>query len=342
MKPELLLTKAWQHNAPWLTVLRPLSYLYGAVGRLHKNAYASGKREVYRAPVAVLVIGNITVGGSGKTPLIIALVDYLHTLGIAVGVISRGYGGDSKQMPCLVTKDSLPTLVGDEPCLIVQATNAPMAVSPVRKSAIQLLLQHYPNLQLIISDDGLQHYALARDAEWIVVDAMRGFGNERLLPEGFLREPLSRLNHATVLHHYPNAQEYNDSALAMYLQADKPINLLDNTQVLAPQSVYGLTGIGYPPRFFASLEALGFAVKARPKPDHHRFSYEDIATLSDLPVVVTAKDAVKLQALFQQHKHSDNGVFANVWVLPVRMQLSAGIYALMQDFLHKFVYKSTP
>ena len=156
-KLELLITHAWQEKSPLLVVLSPLSALYGAVGRMRKLLYDKGKLAKYHAPIPVMVVGNITVGGSGKTPLIIALVEYLHTKGVKVGVISRGYGRESSE-PVLVDKDSVPKTAGDEPCLIVKSTNVPMAVGANRGQAIDLLIGRYPDLQLIISDDGLQHY----------------------------------------------------------------------------------------------------------------------------------------------------------------------------------------
>ena len=230
MSIETTVTRAWQRQAAWLWLLLPISWLYGLITMLRRQAYKFGLLASYRAPVPVMVIGNISVGGSGKTPLIIALVDYLQAQGIKVGVISRGYGGDSSQMPALVDAASLPSVVGDEPCLIVNMTGVPMAVCPNRKQAITTLLAAHPDLQLIIADDGLQHYALQRDIEWIVVDAARGFGNEQLLPTGFLREPMSRLQGATVIYHEEpktssasdtkNMQQSQAERLSMHLQAD--------------------------------------------------------------------------------------------------------------------------
>ncbi len=158
MSIETAITRAWQRKAAWLWLLLPIR-LYGLLTLLRRQAYKAGLFASFRAPVPIMVIGNITVGGSGKTPLIITLVSYLQQQGVKVGVISRGYGGDSSQMPALVTRDSLPSTVGDEPCLIVNVTAAPMAVCPNREQAITTLLNAHPDLQLIIADDGLQHYA---------------------------------------------------------------------------------------------------------------------------------------------------------------------------------------
>ena len=217
---------------------------------------------------SVMVIGNISVGGSGKTPLIITLVDYLQQQGVNVGVISRGYGGDTSQMPALVSKSSLPSVVGDEPCLIVNTTGVAMAVCPNREQAITTLLKAYPDLQFIIADDGLQHYALQRDIEWIVVDAARGFGNEQLLPTGFLREPISRLKEADVIYHekamdasnHDNADndQHHVNRLTMHLEADSMQRLwqssfdsqMSRDMPEKGSPVHAVSGIGYPQRFF--------------------------------------------------------------------------------------------
>lgn len=328
---ELWLQRAWQDNARWLTLLRPLSWLYGMVSAHKKRAYLSGKKAVYRPPVPLLVIGNITVGGSGKTPLIIALVCHLkRRQGIRVGVISRGYGGTSA-VPRLVVAGSDPKQMGDEPCLIANKTGAPVAIARRRQDAIDLLLAHH-KVQLIISDDGLQHYAMARDAEWIVVDSARGFGNGYLLPAGFLREPISRLDGAVVIYHEPHP---SSTPLSMYLTPQAPQSLDGVARPLPIGQVYALTAIGYPPRFFASLQRLGFSVTAKAYPDHHYFSLADISHLTDQPIIVTEKDAVKLAYL--QKSHPDAPIFANIWVLPVTMQLSAGVYRLLAQFIKDHV-----
>ncbi|AWY19734.1 tetraacyldisaccharide 4'-kinase [Moraxella bovis] len=333
---ELLITKAWQDNSPMLATLAPLSALYGVVGRVRKSLYDNDKLAKYHAPIPVMVVGNITVGGSGKTPLIIALVKYVQDKGVNVGVISRGYGrADSR--PALVREGSTPKEVGDEPCLIVQNTNVPMAVGANRGQVIDLLMQNYPTLQLIISDDGLQHYALHRDVEWIVVDGVRGFGNEKLFPQGFLREPIDRLNGATVIYHDSRAEKYDNNALLMHLAPNNPMPLLGNDKsvndkTLPPQKVYAVSGIGYPARFFKTLNELGFDVVERVFGDHHDFTLDDLADLTDLPIITTSKDAVKLRELA---KCSPHAIFDNVWVLPVQAVLSDGVYGEMDKVLRE-------
>ena len=336
MSIETIITRAWQRKAAWLWLLLPISWLYGLFVFLRRQAYRLGILSNFRAPVPVMVIGNVTVGGSGKTPLIIALVSYLQKQGVEVGVISRGYGGDTSQMPALVTKESLPSTVGDEPCLIVNTTAAPMAVCPNRKQAITTLLNAHPDLQLIIADDGLQHYALQRDIEWIVVDVARGFGNKQLLPTGFLREPMSRLTDATVIYHEkPNVvSTLNDDEnlaqrLTMQLQPDELYPLLSDDELVelnAAKSaislsakvvpsqgdkVHAISGIGYPQRFFVTLSTLGFNVIGHPYPDHHNFSLSELLQYAEHPMIVTTKDAVKIRTLLLAEISKINAIKSN-------------------------------
>jgi len=364
MKLETLITKAWQREALWLWLLLPLSALYGLLNAIRRRAYQLEWLKSYRAPVPVMVIGNISVGGSGKTPLIISLVHYLQQRGVKVGVISRGYGGDTAQMPTLVTKDSLPSAVGDEPCLIVGTTGVAMAVCPNRKQAITTLLEAHGDIQLIIADDGLQHYAMQRDIEWIVVDAARGFGNRQLLPVGYLREPLSRLKDSTVIYHQKfDGPILSDSQLAtdkltMHLQPSSLEQLLAHelsqigtdsiSQPVAPEAgstVHGVSGIGYPQRFFDTLRTLGLQVIEHPYPDHYDFSLTELWQYTEHPIVVTSKDAVKIKALWmqqQQHAASSevakidqdwHALAARLWVLPVSAELSTACYQTLEQQL---------
>ena len=358
MSIETTMTRAWQRQAAWLWLLLPVSWLYGFITLLRRQAYKVGLFASYRAPIPVLVIGNITVGGSGKTPLIIALVSHLQKQGIKVGIISRGYGGDSSQMPALVHTGSLPSIVGDEPSLIVNMTGAAMAVCPNREQAITTLLKAYPDLQLIIADDGLQHYALQRDIEWIVVDASRGFGNQQLLPTGFLREPISRLQGANVVYHEKadmTATDDNNQAqstrLTMHLQAEKLQPLWSSTDELdssivteakmpVPNSrVHAVSGIGYPQRFFDTLLSLGFDVIGHAYPDHYDFSLSELLQYTQQPIIVTSKDAVKIKALLlnatsrQTLSEEYQELVNRLWVLPVTALLSDSCYANLQQQL---------
>ncbi|TXD98144.1 tetraacyldisaccharide 4'-kinase [Psychrobacter frigidicola] len=364
MSMETAVTRAWQRQAGWLWLLLPISWLYGLLILLRRQAYKVGLFSSYHAPIPVLVIGNITVGGSGKTPLIMTLVNYLQQRSVQVGVISRGYGGDSSKMPVLVTTDSLPSDVGDEPYLIVSTTGVAMAVCPNRQQAIETLLQAHPNLQLIIADDGLQHYALQRDIEWIVVDAARGFGSQQLLPTGFLREPISRLKNATVIYHEKADEHLNldsdsflykhlamqlhpDSLQPLYPELFKLTELLDsqlNGSVQAAPPIHGsqvhaVSGIGYPQRFFATLNSLGFDVIEHPYPDHYDFSVNELLQYTEQPIIVTSKDAVKVRALLLQATNSQaqntewQELVSRLWVLPVTAILSTNCYQTLQQQL---------
>jgi len=297
--------EAWNKQSQWLVLLRPLSCLYSCGFQLNKQLYLSGLKKVYQAPVPVMVIGNITVGGSGKTPLLIQLVKYLQQHQVRVGVISRGYGGTGP-FPALVLPDSPANVVGDEPCLIVQNTHVPMAVGSNRQQAIELLLKHH-QLDLIISDDGLQHWALARQIEWIVLDQNRGLGNQKLLPEGYLREPPSSLTTATVIEH---ASQPN-SELNMHLEVAAPylLNDAEDERSFNPaDNFYAVVGIGFPQRFYSTLDSMGIhQFQCHEFPDHYDYEITDLQFEDNNPIITTEKDAVKLS-----DRHGEN-----VWVLPV-------------------------
>ncbi|XID75907.1 tetraacyldisaccharide 4'-kinase [Alkanindiges sp. WGS2144] len=323
MSLDQLFTEAWARQAGWLKVLKPLSVLYGLVGRLRQYLYQQNIFKSYRAPVPVMIIGNITVGGSGKTPLIIELVHFLRYFGLEMAVISRGYGGKGP-FPHIVEATDTPDIVGDEPVLIVQQTGALMAVGPNRQQAIELLLKHSQmagkHLDLILSDDGLQHLALQRDLEWIVLDVDRGLGNQQLLPAGFLREPVSRLNTATVIENGRSATSH----LSMQLKAEdlQPLSLSSKVPPVTGK-VHAVAGIGVPQRFFQSLRQLGFEVIEHAFPDHHDYQPTDLDFGDNLPIICTAKDAVKI------HAFADLLDEKNIWVLPVQAQLSKACYELL-------------
>lgn len=319
---------AWNRQAKWLIVLRPLSWLYRTGFLLNKQLYQSGFKPRYTAPVPVMIIGNITVGGSGKTPLLIQLVKYLQQQQIRVGVISRGYGGKGP-FPAVVTLDSVPETVGDEPCLIVQSTEVPMVVGANRQANIELLLKQH-DLDLIISDDGLQHWALNRQIEWIVLDRNRGLGNEKLLPEGYLREPVERLKQGSVIEH--TAQPSSD--LHMHLEVAQPYLLnpaFDQAEIFNPKlDYYAVVGIGFPQRFYTTLESIGLQhFQCHEFPDHHDYEIEDIQFEDSNPIITTEKDAVKLLPLLKKHPEFNR----EIWVVPVEAVLSAACYQLLDQQL---------
>lgn len=323
---------AWQRQAKWLIVLRPLSWLYRGGFLLNKTLYQKGLKTSYQAPIPVMVIGNITVGGSGKTPLLIHLVNYLQASGVRVGVISRGYGGKGP-FPAYVDLQASAERVGDEPYLIVQSTAVPMAVGPNRQHSIELLMQRH-ELDLIISDDGLQHFALQRQIEWIVLDQNRGLGNEKILPEGYLREPKSRLIHATVIEH----SHHPTQAMHMHLQVAAPYLLNPEMDAIfdAQADFYAVVGIGFPKRFYDTLDAMGIThFQCHEFPDHHDYELEDIYFDDESPLITTEKDATKILALLQQHPHFKR----QVWVVPVEAVLSEACYTQLKQQLQPFNIK---
>ena len=302
----------WQAGAripPWARVLEPL---YRALQCLHRWVYALGLRRPWRAPVPVIVVGNLTAGGSGKTPLVLVLAEALRAQGWHPGVVSRGYGRADRD-PRVVSADSRADAVGDEPLLVARQARVPVAVAARRADAVRLLL--HESVDIVLCDDGLQHRALARDIEIIVVDGRRRFGNGHLLPAGPLREPPSRLRRVDFV--VCNGGDAQPGEIAMALQA-QPWRALQPVAGREPPAagaaVHAVAGLGDPERFFASLQALGYRVNPHPFPDHHAFHPGDFAFDDGaLPVVMTDKDAVKCAAFARAHW----------WVAPVRAQLPA-------------------
>ena len=324
-----LIQDAWNKQAKWLIVLRPLSWIYRGGFLLNKKLYQMGIKSSYQAPIPVMVIGNITVGGSGKTPLLIQLVNYLHSQNVRVGVISRGYGGKGP-FPAYVDLESVPDIVGDEPCLIVQSTGVPMVVGSNRQRSIEYLLSKH-ELDLIISDDGLQHLALERQIEWIVLDQNRGLGNQKLLPEGYLREPPSRLNTGTVIEHAAEP----GSALNMHLEVATPylLNAVEGTPFNPADNFYAVVGIGFPQRFYKTLDSMGiYQFQGHEFPDHYDYEITDLQFEDGNPIITTEKDAVKLLPLLKQNPDFKR----EIWVVPVEAVLSPGCYEVLHQQLQQF------
>jgi tetraacyldisaccharide 4'-kinase len=264
----------------------------------------------------VIVVGNLTVGGSGKTPLVMWIAEHLHAMGFSPAIVSRGYGG-SAEAPREATIASDPLEVGDEPMLLARRSGCPVWVGPDRVAVIAALRAQHPDCNVLILDDGLQHYRLARDIEIAVVDG-RGFGNGLLLPAGPLREPPSRLRsvHAVIAHDIDKAelQRYAGTKplFAMTLQGDEAHRATDarerrSLRKFAGQRVHAVAGIGDPARFFRYLERFGVQPVAHPFPDHHPFVAEDLEFGDEDPVLMTEKDAVKCKRFAKPHH----------WVLPV-------------------------
>lgn len=320
MRPSALqewLERSW-YGAHAPVALRPLAALYGAVLGLRGLSYRIGLQGVAHLPVPVIVVGNLTVGGTGKTPLVVWLVARLRARGLRPGIVSRGYGG-RQHGPHQVSDGDTALEVGDEALLLAQRCAVPVAVGRDRPAAARLLVA--AQCDVILSDDGLQHAALGRDLEIIVVDGARGFGNGRLLPAGPLRESTARLQRAgaVVVNGQPShAAHLPPGALAMDLQGTVAVPLAGGaSQPLARwagHTVHALAGIGHPQRFFALLRAAGLEIIAHPLPDHARFTAEDLQFADALPVLMTEKDAVKCRGL----------ATARHWVVPVDATFAAG------------------
>jgi tetraacyldisaccharide 4'-kinase len=314
---ERELQQVWYGGTAPPLSLRLLALLFDAARRLHAALHASGLRRTQRLRVPVVVVGNITAGGTGKTPLTIALAEALRARGFRPGVISRGYGGRAHAAQTVAT-DSDPLVVGDEACLIARATGVPVAIAHRRADAGRLLIER-DAVDVLIADDGLQHRALARDIEICVVDGVRRFGNGRLLPAGPLREPTGRLEKVDFV--VCNGGTPEAGEVPMTLAAAQAVSLSGAEQQrplsdFAGQRVHAVAGIGNPARFFTQLRALGIEPIEHAFADHHAFTRADIVFGDDLPVLMTEKDAVKCRA-FADARH---------WSVPVRAVLPQAFF----------------
>lgn len=315
------LEQQWYRWTPWHVLLLPLALLFGALAALRRTLYRFGVLPVTKLPVPVIIVGNIGVGGTGKTPLVIALAKLLRDQGFHPGIISRGYGGKSR-LPRAVTGESEPAEVGDEPVLLAAKAGCPVWVGPDRVDTGHALLATHPEVNVLISDDGLQHYRLARDIEIVVVDAVRWFGNGQLLPAGPLREPAWRLQtvDAVVINGWLPGAPLKRREFTMQLTGDLLYNLRNpelkaRPEVFAGQTVLAVAGIGHPERFFKHLKKLGMAIRPQPFPDHHPFTPQDLDVPESVPIVMTEKDAVKCIDF----------VGDNAWTLPVEATLDANL-----------------
>lgn len=293
------LLDAWYRGHPALTLLRPLEWLYRRVVQGKRARFLAGEGDIYRAPVPVLVVGNITVGGTGKTPLILFLIEHCRSRGLRVGVVSRGYGAKPPSLPWRVRSEHGAAQAGDEPLLIVQRTDVPLMIDPDRSRAVRALLAEEP-LDLILCDDGLQHYRLARDLELVLIDAARGLGNRHCLPAGPLREPAERLSEvdAVLLN---GAEADREEGFAFRLQPTALVNLASGERVALDhfppgQAVHAVAGIGNPQRFFNTLEALNWRPVPHPFADHAQYDAARLSFEPSLPLLMTEKDAVKCRA----------------------------------------------
>ena len=304
------LQRVWYANAASGVVLRPLAWLFGALVRLRQEAYRRGWVRSFSVSKPVIVIGNITVGGTGKTPLTLWLARQLRQRGLRPGIVLRGYGGRSR-VARRVTASAGANEVGDEAALLAARSDCPVAVGADRVAAARLL---EAEVDLILADDGLQHLRLRRDLEIVVIDGERHFGNQRLLPAGPLREPLTRLE--TVDAVVVNGGSDGIGGLRMTLTGSEGVALVAKEHRLlrsfVPGPVHAVAAIGNPERFFALLRQQGLNLIPHSLPDHHAFERADLEFGDSLPVLMTEKDAVKC-ARFAE---------ARYWYVPVEVVFS--------------------
>lgn len=331
---EARLSSIWKRRGLLSVLLLPLAGLFALLTSIRRLLFRAGALGRSRLGVPVIVVGNITVGGSGKTPTVIWLVEQLRARGYRPGVISRGHGrsGDGVAGVCA---DSSAQDVGDEPLLIARRSGCPVFVARDRVAAAHALLNAYPACNLIVSDDGLQHYRLARDLEIVLFDS-RGVGNGWLLPAGPLREPVSRARRANIV--IANGQlpdklrdQFSGSRIfPMALQGARLVRVGSNQAMAADclrgRRIHAVAGIGDPQRFFAQLRSLGLAFEPHAFADHHAFCANDLAFDGAEAILMTEKDGVKCDSFANQ-------VAAEMWALRVDAQLGPDLLPLVEKLL---------
>lgn len=326
-KPARRLEQIWYGRSPLYLALLPVAALFWLAVAVRRSFYRIGLLASVRLAVPVIVIGNISVGGTGKTPLVLWLADFLRRQGRSPGIISRGYGGSVDRVR-EVQADSNPALVGDEPLLLARKAGCPVWIGRDRVAAARALLLAHPECDLLLSDDGLQHYRLGRDMEIVVVDGGRRFGNGCMLPAGPLREGLSRLGtvDAVVVNGDPGSGTSNE--FGMRLQGERIYSLRHPgrrvaAKDLAGKNIHAVAGIGNPQRFFEHLKGLGLNFEPHCFPDHHAYRPEDLAYDAADVLLMTEKDAVKC-ADFADDRF---------WVLEVEAVLTPAFDEIMQKQL---------
>ncbi|QIZ75989.1 tetraacyldisaccharide 4'-kinase [Ferrimonas lipolytica] len=303
--------RAWQHGHPLLWLLAPLTLLFIGISALRRWLFAAGVKSSIEVDVPVVVVGNISVGGNGKTPTVLYLTELLQRSGYRPGIISRGYGGDSKQHPMLVDSNSDPKLCGDEPLLMAQRSQVPLAVGSDRVAAAKLLIDS-GLVDILISDDGMQHYRLGRTIEVAVIDGVRRFGNGLRLPMGPLRESVGRLQYCDLL--ICNGGTAQSGEWLMKLQPADWLKVDGSGAATPAGEMVAMAGIGHPPRFFDTIAELGLRpVQCHAFVDHMPYSAEMLMPLvsAEQSLLMTEKDAVKCRD-FAQH---------NWYYLPVSANL---------------------
>lgn len=308
-----MIENIWSGKNKLYLLLLPFSWLYGLIVLIRCWLYKISIFQSWKAPVPVIVVGNLTVGGNGKTPVVIYLVEQLKQRGYRVGVVSRGYGGKSQHYPLVLDEHTSPLLAGDEPVLIYQRTHVPVAVAPKRAEAVQALLAAHP-LDIIVTDDGLQHYALQRDIEIVVMDGQRGFGNGWWLPAGPMRERIGRLTTVdlTIVNGQLATEKLLHNSVIMQLVPTQAVNVLtgDKCDVHQLAHIQAMAGIGYPPRFFTMLKDMNIHLEETYAfADHQSYQLEQLRLLAspEQTLLMTEKDAIKCYQFAQ----------SNWWYIPI-------------------------
>jgi tetraacyldisaccharide 4'-kinase len=319
-----LAARVWYRKTCAGLSLWPLSKVFEGIVWLRRTCYRRGWLTTTIFPVPVIVVGNITVGGAGKTPLIIRLAQLLKENGYRPGIVSRGYGGRSASWPQWVDAESNTGDVGDEALLIAARTGCPMAVSPVRAEACRLLLDK-AHCDVLLSDDGLQHYALGRTLEIAVIDGERRFGNGWCLPAGPLREPTARLKEVDLI--VVNGGQPQPNEFPMRMTGAEAVNLLTGQRKplvdFKSGPCHAVAGIGHPARFFKHLEKAGLACIRHDFPDHFAFRRQDVDFGDAFPVLMTEKDAVKCKAFAGE----------KLWAVPIEADVDSAFAARLIELL---------
>ncbi len=325
------LQKQWFCKSVWHALLLPLAAIYLGLTHLRKLLYKLNAIKSYALSVPVIVVGNISVGGTGKTPAVIYLAQQLKLAGYYPGIISRGYGRSNSSVQA-VFSDSSPDRVGDEPLLIAMRTGCPVFVGNDRVAAGLALLNQHPEVNVIISDDGLQHYRLKRSLEIAVIDADRAFGNGYLIPAGPLREPIVRLSSVDAIIVNGDAAALNltvpnKNLFSMRLVGETFFSLDGKQKKSAAyfkkKKLAAVAGIGNPDRFFGHLRMMHLDFQSQAFPDHHMFCLEDFASFKGKTILMTEKDAVKCRAF----------ISADIWMLPVDAMIEPGMMKIILNKL---------
>jgi tetraacyldisaccharide 4'-kinase len=324
-----ILIDQWYQPKPWGKLLWPLAKLFELAVRFRKYCYDRNYFKKYRATVPVIIVGNLTVGGTGKTPLVIYLAQLLKAQGFRPGIVSRGYKGQVKSV-VMVSSYSDPNVVSDEAVLLAQRTACPVIIAKKRAVGVDQIVR-YNRVNVIICDDGLQHYGLERDIEIAVIDGERRFGNGQSLPMGPMREPESRLDSVDlIVTNSANSAPHNSREHSMNFICDMVYSLSHPNQKRSIRDfigspVHAIAGIGYPERFFQQLRDLGIIVTSHPFPDHYKFSAADVSFADQLPVLITEKDAVKCKHFAHQR----------LWVVAVSVELPQSFDARVLQLINE-------